>query len=101
MASSVTTFSPGEAKGTHVAVAATTASAEQVVGGSSTFEFNTTGDVTMAFGAAGGVPTPDATCYRIPANTRMRIELPTRFVSFKVYNPGATGVDTYWIRTAK
>lgn len=78
------------------ALATTTASAEQAISAQRLFAINADQDITITFGQAGNVPTPDQTCFRIPANATLTFDIGTK-TAFRVFNLSSTQTTTVYV----
>lgn len=77
-------------------VAATSSSAEIVLGRYQLFAINANGDVNIRFGNS-GMPAAAATDFRIPASVVATYQVPQQWDRLRIFNPGGATI-TYWIQ---
>jgi len=93
-------FPPAKERSTQLAVAATTSSADIVIGSSSSetiFVITASGAITIRFGNATNIGNADATDWPIASGAVQEFALPTGCDRFRVFNTGAASVNVnYW-----
>ena len=88
---------PSQVAPTKITNLATVTASSEIAsfGANEIFAINASGDITIRFGPAGSVPTPDANSFRIPSNTTMVFDVGRQWTSFKVFNITGGNVNVY------
>jgi hypothetical protein len=96
MATQLAVFIPGQtSNGT---LATVTASSQILVGQNRLFEINADQDIYITFGQKDNVATPDASSYRIPANTIKQFDLGDSYGAagaFRLYNKSGSTMNYF------
>lgn len=87
----------GEAAIKIAALAASTASSEQVLGNGMLFAINGDQDLTIAFGVA-GMAAPTNAAFRIPANQTYTFDLGRNYDRIRVFNLSSTTAANIYIQ---
>jgi hypothetical protein len=96
MATFDSVFIPAQTRSTKIAaLGATTASSEQAFGQNEIVAIVADQNITIRFGAAGAVGTPDATDFLLNAGTYMQLDMGRQWTSFKVFNTAGSACNVY------